>query len=352
MKHFRPILCLILLAAFLAPSILSASTAGAQSKDTLEALFQRVDKRLYRSQHKAKIDPEYIAIPENRWTIQTSLNLSRNYFDAFVQQPAKSEDELGKILHLDLQSALDVAPSISVAWRGLSIGASINPAWFFKHLKNEDQSYGISVYGNRFGMAAGIRSMTTLDGDVISHPDSSHIGHVPARNCYDLSADFDAYYAINGSRFSMPAAFNRSQIQKKSAGSPMISLSIRNKFTKLGKETHIGVDSVAMFYNILCAGGGYGQNWVTRHNWLLHVSGLFNLSLLKYNMDWINGEENKQLFPLSDFVATARVSFTRFMQKKYYGIDVIWRNSYYNIWSGFPSATSYIDAHIVFGWRF
>ena len=350
MKAFRPMI-LLLLAAFLLPAALDFAPAAAQEPDSSN-LFERVDRRLYRSQHRAKIDPHFIAIPENRWTIQTSLFASRNYFDAYVSQETAEEDTPGKILHLNLQSAVTVAPAISVAWRGLSISATINPAWFMKSLKNEDQSYGISVYGNRFGMAAGIRSITSLKGYVMLLPDSLHLGHVPARNCSDFSADFDGYYAFNGERFSMPAAFSRSQIQKRSAGSPMISVSIRNKYTRLGKETHIGVDSVAMAYNILCFGGGYGQNWVTNHNWVIHLSGLVNLSMLKYNIHRVNVQRNRYFFPLSDFVATTRLSITHFTENRYYGFDVIFRNSSYNIWSQFRSSTSYFDAHIVFGWRF
>lgn len=351
MKRLHPIVLSTLLPLLL---LLASGTASAQDLDTTQ-FFGKIDNRLYRSQHRAKIDTAYIAIPENRWTLGTAFFLSRNYFDAYVAQGAAEGDNVvgsEKVLHLNLQSALTAAPSVSVAWRGLTIGASINPAWFFKQLKNEDQSYGISVYGNRFGMAAGIRSMTTLKGYVMQLPDSLRIGSVPAQNCFDISADFDGYYAINGSRFSMPAAFNRSQIQKRTAGSPMITLSIRNKYTKMGRETRVVVDSLAMFYNIVCAGGGYGQNWVTRHNWLIHVSGLLNMSLFEYNMEWLNGKETRFMAPFSDFVATTRFSVTRFMPNHYYGVDVIWRTAAYNIWSKLISSTSYVDAHFVFGWRF
>lgn len=46
-------------------------------------------------------------------------------------------------------SAFDIGQGFYASWRGFTLGASVKPAWFVPKLRNKDQKYNISVYGNR-----------------------------------------------------------------------------------------------------------------------------------------------------------------------------------------------------------
>jgi hypothetical protein len=81
--------------------------------------------------------------------------------------------------------------------------------------------------------------------------------------------NLNTYYAFNNRRFSYPAAFSQSYIQRRSAGSFLLAASgMWQQATfdwELGlkfKMTDIGI------------GAGYGYNYVPHQGWLLHISAL------------------------------------------------------------------------------
>lgn len=100
------------------------------------------------------------------------------------------------------------------------------------------------------------------------------------------TASISAYYVFNHRRFSYPAAFSQSTVQRKSCGSWMLGLrydhqKMRFDYTRLpqkligvpGNETIIDelkwekIDYYAYSLTI-----GYAYNWVFAHNWLLGAS--------------------------------------------------------------------------------
>ena len=249
-----------------------------------------------------------------------------------------------------LASVPAFSQGISVSWRNLTVGASINAARFFKNLQSDDFCYTISLYGNKMGMAAAIRKTTSLQGIVTALPDSL-VAAVPAGNCNDISADFDAYYAFNGERFSYPAAFSQSQVQKKSAGSPLLSLSIRNNKTDVRQIEYIGDTPMTIWMNMLCLGGGYGHNFVTPHHWLLHVSTTGNAALLKYNRVHTEGTSRKLRGTVFDVVGAVQFSALHWTGRYFYGFNATGRGSLFGrLDTGMFNNTS-LEMHVLFGLR-
>ena len=79
----------------------------------------------------------------------------------------------------------------------------------------------------------------------------------------------NAFYVFNSRRFSYPAAFSQSYIQRRSAGSFLLAASAMAQHATLHYEqpmelkmTNIGI------------GAGYGYNFVPSRRWLLHISAL------------------------------------------------------------------------------
>ena len=122
---------------------------------------------------------------------------------------------------------------------------------------------------------------------------------------------FNLYYIFNHRRFSYPAAFSQSTIQRRSAGSPLLGIGYTRHTLEVNwKEladlvscrlgNHVKVDSTLMFdkikYTDVSVSGGYAYNWVFAHNWLLASS----LSVaLAYKQS--SGDLPHERFSFSDF---------------------------------------------------
>ena len=101
---------------------------------------------------------------------------------------------------------------------------------------------------------------------------------------------FNAYYIFNHHRFSYPAAFSQSTVQRRSAGSWLAGLGYTNHTLlmdwqslnsmmekKLGETIFDNVldstlQSGKVKYTDMSLSVGYAYNWVFAHNWLLAAS--------------------------------------------------------------------------------
>ena len=146
--------------------ILPSLFCSAAEKDSL-SFFRRWDARRYAKLLRSDLDSNYVDIPHQRWTLKTASNFGWNTMQlGMVSKEGEGYDAR-------LSSAFDIGQGFYASWRGITLGASVKPAWFVPKLRNKDQKYSISVYGNRMGMAATIRSTTTLKGQYMSLPDST-----------------------------------------------------------------------------------------------------------------------------------------------------------------------------------
>lgn len=98
---------------------------------------------------------------------------------------------------------------------------------------------------------------------------------------------FNLYYIFNHRKFSYPAAFSQSTIQRRSAGSPLLGIGYTrhtlevdwdnlNKALadRMGSQlSRTPIDSTLMIgqvkYTDVSVSGGYAYNWVFARNWLL-----------------------------------------------------------------------------------
>jgi len=83
------------------------------------------------------------------------------------------------------------------------------------------------------------------------------------------------YYTFNHRRFSYPAAFTQSYIQRRSAGSWLAGISYQGGSIKTTDELKLRnpeSPDVRIYIGHLGIGGGYGYNWVLGKKWLLHFS--------------------------------------------------------------------------------
>ena len=153
--------------------------------------------------------------------------------------------------------------SMAVAYRGLGLGLAVNPAKLAG--KNQDFEFNLNSYSNRYGFDVVYLSSKTFHGhqEVGGSEIDIHKGEISQK-----ALNLNFYYAFNYRKFSFPAAFSQSYIQKRSAGSWMVGASFDGSKTK--------VKGMTIRLNELALGAGYGYNLVPSSVSLANHHGIFS----------------------------------------------------------------------------
>lgn len=236
----------------------------------IQKRLARYDRQLFRGDsllaanyHKVKYDTAYIGRPDARWTIKYRGNLSgadmrtTSITDGVQNRSRVTADCRGTL-------------SMAVAYRGLGLGVAVNPAKFAGKCK--DFEYNLNSYSNRYGFDVVFLSSKTYHGYKAADAEriDIHKGQI-SQNALNLNF----YYAFNYRRFSFPAAFSQSYIQKRSAGSWMIGASFDGSKTELSDMT--------IRLNEFAVGAGYAYNLVIARHWLCHLSALPTMTIYSHD---------------------------------------------------------------------
>ena len=222
-------------------------------------LAYHIDSILSARYQRANIDTNYIVRPQTKWTLSGRLNVSG------AKITAKGDEE-GRQFDSEMTADYKSTISVGISYLGLSLNLSINPAKMFG--KYRDYELGFRSYGKRFGFdlayhdAHNFKGWQELDGVRQDFTTSEEMFHLRTLNV-------NGYYVFNHRRFSYPAAFSYSYIQRRSAGSFLLAASGQGQHGEVNGEipikfkmTNIGI------------GAGYGYNYVPARGWLLHLSAL------------------------------------------------------------------------------
>ena len=110
---------------------------------------------------------------------------------------------------------------VSAQYRLVSVSLSVNPAKLFG--KYKDFEIAFDAYGNRFGGDIVYQRADTYTGSISTESDTTQIDAGSARQSLLI---LNGYYAVDGRKFSYPAALCRSWRQQKSCGSVMVGVSL------------------------------------------------------------------------------------------------------------------------------
>lgn len=246
----------------------------------LQARLQRADRHMHKGDQlleakykKISFDTLYIGRPDARWTIKLRTNLSGAQLKF---NGSKNQIPFNGDLRADYRGTLSVA----VAYRGIAVGLAVNPAKLAG--KSKDNEFNLNSYSNKFGFDVVLLSSKTYHGSVETNGVSSDINKGQLKQ---KAVNLNFYYAFNGRRFSFPAAFSQSYVQKRSAGSFMLGMSMDGQYTNAyDVMTNSGVGNAKMRIYALGIGAGYGYNLVAGRHWLFHLSTLptFDVLLRSY----------------------------------------------------------------------
>ena len=276
MKPFRHILFSAILLAF-------ANEAAAQTL-TQSARRARLDSALTARYYRTPYDTNFVIRPEGKLTLKLRLNQTGNDFHA-------KGTVNGFYSEADLKTSHKTTMSIGASYRGISAAVAINPAKMKGLYK--DYEFNLNYYSSRLSLDFSYQRSETLAGDFTGDKGDLRL---ESGEALLKVLNIAGYYTFNHRRFSYPAAFTQSYIQRRSAGSWLAGISYQGgsiKTTDDLKARNPNAPDVRIYIGHVGIGGGYGYNWVPSKKWLLHLSILPTVVVYNRNNMTVNGERKE-----------------------------------------------------------
>ncbi|MBQ7422820.1 MAG: DUF4421 domain-containing protein [Prevotella sp.] len=245
--------------------------------------------------------------------------------------------EKGQSITFSPDASIKIGPYFG--WRWAFLGYTIDVKHMdLKHNNRTRKEYDLSLYSSKIGLDIYYRQTgndykirrMNLGDDV----NTDAIRNAGFGGLTSSIKGVNLYYIFNYRRFSYPAAFSQSTVQRRSAGSPLIGIGYtRHKLSvdwdllnnlveeRLGQEVaQNAIDEDLLFgtikYTDVSVSGGYAYNYVPGKNWLLAAS----LSLaLAYKRS--TGDSQHEHFVFRDF------SFNNFNLDGIGRFGVVWNDS-------------------------
>ena len=285
-------------------------------KGRVYARAAQLDSLLAEKQSRINYDTTYIMRPRAKLTLKMRTNVSAS---AFISKGSKGEYTFRSDIQTDHKATL----SVSATYLGLSLGFSLNPA----NLKgrSKDYEFNLNSYSNRYGFDIAYQEAQTLSGDVVIN----HETYFMPKGVVNMKMlSINGYYALNGRRFSYPAAFSGSYLQRRSAGSWLLGFSFLGGSLKAGEKRSEYIPSYRIYVGHFGIGAGYGYNLVCRKRWLFHLSALPTLVVSNQNNIKIDGEKRHMTTQFPDLILAERAAILHQFGEKYFaGATLVMTNS-------------------------
>jgi len=305
MKHF--------VVSFL--GLLTFSPLNAQLKEKIDSILTA---RYYRTPY----DTNYVVRPEGRWTLKARLNQTGNTIHA-------KGTVNGLQSKADLKTSHKTTVSIGASFRGLSASLAINPAKISGAYK--DYEFNLNYYSSRISLDFSYQRSETLAGDIER---GDNLYQMETGDVTMKVANLVGYYTFNHRRFSYPAAFNQSYIQRRSAGSWLAGISYQGgsiKTTDDLKSRNPNSPDVQIRIGHVGIGGGYGYNLVLARKWLLHLSILPTFVVYNYNKMTLNDQPKQANHIRFNMIFNERAAVVYNFSPRYFaGVTLVMNNSVFD----------------------
>ena len=291
-------------------------------------LLYTIDEYLSNMYYKVNYDTAYIGRPMGtKWTL--ALRTYFNWTSYNVSGMADTEDGTEMPYKFHLRS--EINPKMSIYGGYLGFGASLSRS--YKKLIGQtepDYSFKMNNYGNRFGFEFSLAQLNSLNGYLSTREGPFTIALTLPRDIVRQTSMYASfYYAINNKKFSYPAAFTHSYIQKRSAGSILLGGAMNISITTIGDSLQ-NAEMIRVINGSLGVGVGYAYNLVLPQDWLIHISALPYLIIgggTRYRID--GGKEESSAAEFPETVIVGRAALIRTINRWFFGASG--QLNYYNI---------------------
>lgn len=263
----------------------------------------------------ARFDTLYIRRPPGTWTIKLRGNVSGS---AIETEGRRS----GTAFKAHVESDYRGTMSAAVTYRGITLGLAINPAKLAG--RNKDNELNLTSYGNLLGFDATLLSSKTYKGHVTGG--GERVG-VSKGMVHQRALNLNLYYAPNGRRFSLPAAFSQNYLQRRSAGSIMVGVSFDGQNTDIDAVEAIGVGKVKLNVVELGLGVGYGYNFVAGRRWLFHLSALPTYNVFVHSHITDGSERINLHYKFPSAILTGRSAAVYSWKNRFVGASMLFNYS-------------------------
>ncbi len=302
--------------------LLLVAVAAVAQQRTAQQRRARVDSVLAERYYRTPYDTNYVVRPAGRLTLKARLNQTGNTFHA----KGTINDVYSEA---DLSTSHKTTLSLAAIYRGIGVGLAVNPAKWGGVYK--DYEFNLNFYSSRLSLDASYQRSQSLTGDI----DGDRGAHRLERDDVKMKVlNLAAFYTFNHRRFSFPAAFTQSYIQRRSAGSWLAGISYQAGSIKttdhlIGRSPQ--APSVRLYVGHLGIGGGYGYNWVLGSKWLFHFSMLPTFVVYNRNNLTVRGERKKSQPMRLNMIFNERAAIVHYFSPRYFaGATLVMNNSLFD----------------------
>jgi len=274
-----------------------------------QSFFQRLDSLLTANYRKVNYDTAYITRPQTKWTFMARLNMSGTTIGF-------EDIENNKRIKSEMVANSKATISLGFSYLGISLSAAINPARLIG--KYRDFELNLNCYRRNFGFDFIYQDAKNFTGWY----DREGMARIdlPDGMLKVKTLNLNVYYAFNHRRFSYPAAFSQSYIQRRSAGSFLLAASGMGQRAVFDLEEN--QELRFKMFNI-GIGAGYGYNFVPGQGWLLHISAL-PTAIVYCSSSMTFGDDRMNLhYRFPDFIVIGRGAVVRQWSNFYLGLSAV-----------------------------
>ena len=273
------------------------------------------DSLLAQRYQRTNFDTAYIGRPQERWTIKLRGNLS----GAKIRTDGRSG---GEYFHSSVESEHRGTLSMAVSYRGIAAGIALNPMKLAG--KNQDYELNLNSYSNKTGFDIVYLSSKTYHGTLLTNGMEIPVDKGMVRQ---KALNLNFYYAFNGKRFSFPAAFSQSYLQRRSAGSLMVGASFDGQLTKIAANETAHTQPFDLKMMELGIGVGYGYNLVAGKHWLFHLSLLPTFDIFIRSHVTENGERINMRYRFPSLITTERGAAVYSWRNQFVVLTMVYNHS-------------------------
>ena len=344
--------------------IFTAALSGIASADTIPTVPKKklsAFRRMIRN--FSRVDTNYIEPQKYSFTVMLQNTTS---FEGYT---LKLKDDHSAVFAPE--PSYKLGPYFG--WRFAFLGYTID----LKRLKNEArEALALSLYAPQVGVDLFYRK--SGDNYRIS---GVNFGNETVNNAmkkvyfdgFETSErGFNVYYIFNHSKFSYPAAYSQSTVQRRSTGTALAGMNYSrhtlnvdwDKFHQLmddlvGAGTSVAVADTSMHstdidYTDFSLSGGYAYNWVFAHNWLFDIS--MQLALAYKQLKGTANNSPKDFFRSFDFKnlmvdGVGRTGIVWNNMRWYAGASAVFHTYTYHK-SKFSASSTFGNVYVYVGYNF
>ena len=316
-------------------------------KPKAEEAMIKADSILDVRNAKITTDTFYVARPQETWTFRAKV-------DGFGEMMhLRFADMAGNKGNYYLNADPKITLGIMANYRGISASFSLSPSKILSDIS--DMMSAINYYNNTFGIDFTFEKVNAFRGRTNLQSETHKLSS--ATNMRQLA--ITGYYVFNGKKFSLPAVFNSTWVQKRSAGSFLVQAAFNTGRVKIGDDLDVGALSIPnrIDMNSFAIGAGYGYNLVAGKHWLLHGTAQPSLMVWQnyklHTTEKSTGTEevNKMDTGRLNFFIVGRLGAIYSWERYFIGLTSVIQHSKSGKDSDFALRDTQWQVRAFFGWR-